>query len=272
MAALLVVAIGAEAEALVPQAQSRIASLERTYHGNRCEYPPPFSCTSPECGPYTASVLEEETASGFEPFDASVSLEGPPMSGAGGSASQTSAVESNQIVASGSYSGYGGYGGDFDFCGNPWDASCSFEGDSWFSVSFDVVTATPYTLIGTLEGAADLYYGPSDVSIFARLTGPGGTVAEATCVFPPESPVCGPVSLDEAGLPPPGSYTLEARAKGPASGGDGASIPDGGSSGSFDIVLAFAPPPVPALSARGLTLLVALTAAIGACRVSRILS
>jgi len=71
---------------------------------------------------------------------------------------------------------------------------------------------------------------------------------------------------------PPGLYTLEARATGSATGDTWGGPPGGSNSGSFDIALTLSQPPLPplpALSDRGLALLVTLIAALGARWASR---
>jgi len=65
---------------------------------------------------------------------------------------------------------------------------------------------------------------------------------------------------------------VTARAAGTAVGDSWGGPPGGGNSGHFDIALTLNETPVPAVSARGLALLVALIAAVGARRVSRLLS
>jgi hypothetical protein len=243
----------------------------------------------------TDTATDSAAAPGSSPFGASVATSDPLLLAlapeGSATASQTSSLSASQAVASGSVTGIGhsrtltqaeldlanfyfspSVPFDFGTLGDEEDASADF------SATFDVASATPYRLTGSLALSAaervedtpgyEITYATGSIV----LTGPEGVVASValdqadSCGF---TGPCLPSSddLDVEGTLAPGSYTLSARVGGVALGGctevTHFACYAPGVGGSFDLALTLGPPPFPSLPLSGLLSLAAALAAAG---------
>jgi hypothetical protein len=223
---------------------------------------------TPGCTPDSTTAFsypDSESSSGAGSFAATaIRAEFP-----GTTASQDSQLTVAGIAGSGSVGGSASF---FNTGGFPITFhSENHDMESRLVVEFALAEATAYTLDGNVLAGGLIF---STGSARIRLSGPGGTIAEAqvdsdpNCVDLSCSEV-GPVPLAASGTLAAGTYTLEAVAEGVASGAHSTSGSFGtGSGGSFEVELSLAVD-APSLTPAGTALLALLLPAAVALALRR---
>jgi len=179
----------AAGQTIIPIDQGRFVSTE--------------TVNAPQCGADT--LFNDETANGFDPFDASVHIEHSCDLGfAGATASQQSQIDSSSMSGSATTTA---------------DSHALIPGVvhafglSGFVVTFEVRSSSRFSLDGIMSVGA-LPDGDTDASVLARLwEGPiGGALIFQQLIEPPPAGGINTQPLVAAGALEPGVYTLEIHA------------------------------------------------------------
>lgn len=227
--AALALASGAAAQVTLDGQQR---SVSTTYTLNQMYWLPTSNPVFPDFDPpdSVGDVVngpDTEAAPGFGAFDELIEQGEPsPLLDGRGRAVQHSSLGTEQVTATGSFriELAGGFHAltpappflpyNFGVHGTTGDSSSDFE------LTFSVSEATPFQLWAQVRADPDQPFGIlsfAETDAFVRLTGPSGLVAEAVVLGDSECspyPDCAIAAamLDEFGVLPPGSYTLEASA------------------------------------------------------------